>query len=104
MAFKRNKTIKILKDWVKKLNKSITVTHAYLFGSYAKGHATRWSDIDLAVVSPDFKGIRFYDCKTLIPFLEGMPSSLEIHPFRKKEFDAKNLFVQEIIKSGIRIK
>lgn len=28
-----------------------------LFGSYARGNATQWSDIDLAVISKDFENI-----------------------------------------------
>jgi len=30
------------------------VSFGVIFGSYAKGNATEWSDIDLLVVSPDF--------------------------------------------------
>lgn len=104
MSSKRDKMIKILKKWLTELDKTIAVTHAYLFGSYAKGHPTRWSDVDVAVVSPRFKGTRFYDCKMLIPHLRNMPNTLEIHPFKKEDFNTKNLFVKEIIKTGIKIK
>jgi len=30
------------------------VESAYLYGSYPSGRATEWSDIDLALISPDF--------------------------------------------------
>lgn len=30
------------------------VEAVYLYGSYVKGTATKWSDIDLVIVSPDF--------------------------------------------------
>jgi predicted nucleotidyltransferase len=32
------------------------VRHAVLFGSYARGQADQWSDIDLVVVAPRFDG------------------------------------------------
>ena len=34
--------------------KTYRLDSAYLFGSHAKGKSNQWSDIDLAVVSPDF--------------------------------------------------
>ena len=36
------------------LRQRVRVDQAVLFGSYARGDADEWSDIDLAVVSPDF--------------------------------------------------
>lgn len=36
------------------LGRTIRVQAAILFGSHARGSADRWSDVDLAVVSPDF--------------------------------------------------
>ncbi|WP_158298245.1 nucleotidyltransferase domain-containing protein [Aeropyrum pernix] len=32
-----------------------------LFGSYARGDFNRWSDIDIIVVSPRFRGVRILD-------------------------------------------
>ena len=37
------------------------IQDAILFGSYASGQANQWSDIDLALVSSEFEGIRFAD-------------------------------------------
>lgn len=36
------------------LRQEIRVDQAVLFGSHATGDADEWSDVDLAVVSPDF--------------------------------------------------
>lgn len=104
MAINKDKTIKILKNLVSDIEKSIPINRAYLFGSYAKGHPGKWSDIDLALVSPQFKGVRFYDFKILIPKLKGYSNFIEIHPFKERDFSPQNLFVREIIKNGIRIK
>jgi predicted nucleotidyltransferase len=37
----------------------IPVEAAYLFGSYAKGRAREWSDIDIAVISSNLSDDRF---------------------------------------------
>jgi predicted nucleotidyltransferase len=36
----------------------IQARRAVLFGSYARGEATEWSDIDLVVIAPQFDGAR----------------------------------------------
>ena len=48
------------KDFVEYLKKKdkLPVDEAYLFGSYSKGKQKDWSDIDVAIVSPSFKGKR----------------------------------------------
>ncbi len=38
---------------------------AYLFGSYVKGNAREYSDVDLAIVSDKFEGSRFFDKKKI---------------------------------------
>jgi predicted nucleotidyltransferase len=42
-----------------------------LFGSYAKGTASKWSDIDITLVSRDFTGVGFYDRKRIKGVLRG---------------------------------
>ena len=69
----------------------------------AQGRAGKWSDIDIALVSDKFAGIRFYDYKKIIPFLREFPSFIEIHPFKKTDFNPSDLFVKEIVESGIRL-
>ena len=39
------------------------IERVLLFGSYTKGTANTWSDIDVAIVSKDFTGVEFYDRK-----------------------------------------
>ncbi len=58
----------------------------YLFGSSAKGTTHAWSDIDLAIVSPDFCGDSFEDAKRLIPHILQVDSGIEIHTFRPEDF------------------
>lgn len=44
-------------DFVESLQKGIRVEAVVLYGSYALGSPDEWSDIDLAVISPDFEGL-----------------------------------------------
>jgi len=82
---------------------NMAVRQAYIFGSYAKGQQTEWSDIDLALISDHFEGNRFYDHCKLSPYLIKADTSLEVHPFRPEDFTKDDPFVEEIIETGIRI-
>ena len=55
---KRNGSLKpIIRKFIAVLkSRGIRVTRLILYGSYARGTAKSYSDIDLAVISPDFKG------------------------------------------------
>ena len=85
----------------KKFN--INISKVILFGSQIKGTAHEWSDIDLAVVSDDFQGIRFYDNQKIMRAKLNTSYDLEIHPYRPEDFTEDNPFVQEILSHGIRI-
>ncbi|MBA3018135.1 MAG: nucleotidyltransferase domain-containing protein [Proteobacteria bacterium] len=45
---------KILAQFITETKKRIPVQKIILFGSYAKGTPKKWSDIDIAVISPKF--------------------------------------------------
>jgi predicted nucleotidyltransferase len=82
---------------------NISISQAVLFGSYAKGTNHKWSDIDLAVVSDDFEGIRFYDNQKLFYAKDNSSFEIEPHPYRPEDFTEDNPFVKEILAHGIRI-
>lgn len=79
------------------------IDKAILFGSYVKGTAGKWSDIDIALVSSDFTGVGFNDRKKVNPFLIKVDSRIEPHPFRPEDFTEDNPFVKEILKEGVDI-
>lgn len=79
------------------------IDKAVLFGSYAKGNADRWSDIDIALVSRDFTGVGFHDRQKVNPFLIKIDSRIEPHPFRPEDFTEDNPFVKEILTEGVEI-
>jgi predicted nucleotidyltransferase len=101
----------INKEVIKKINKFIDllekhnfkINQAILYGSYAKGTEDRWSDIDLAIVSDDFIGDRYSDISSLKEFIFSIDTDISPLTFRNDEFDPDNLFVKEIIRTGLRI-
>jgi uncharacterized protein len=104
MAQIPNKIIGIIKQFVQEAAKdNINITQAILFGSYAKGTNHEYSDIDIAVVSEDFEGTRFYDNRKIVKALLRTSIDLETHPYRPEEFTPEDIFVKEILSYGIRI-
>jgi uncharacterized protein len=104
MASKTN-IIKKLTALFSELEKDniIEIKSAYLFGSVVKGKRTKYSDIDLAIVSDSFTGYRYDDRVKLNPYILKIDTSVEIHPFTTSEFKIDNPFAKEIMETGQRI-
>jgi predicted nucleotidyltransferase len=81
----------------------IPVSQAILFGSYATGGFTEWSDIDLAIVSDAFEGSRIADRAKVRKITLGVSCDIETIPFRPEDFVVDNPFVQEILETGMRL-
>ena len=81
----------------------ISVESAYLFGSYATNHAGKWSDIDVAIISPDFSGDRLDERIRLMKFSTEVDSRIEPVPFHSSDFIDTDPLVGEIKKHGISI-
>jgi len=52
----KKEDIKFVREFKKKLIKRFLLNNLILFGSRATGKTHEWSDFDLIVVSPEFKG------------------------------------------------
>ncbi len=76
---------------------------AVLYGSYAKGTANEWSDIDVALVSDAFEGVRFSDKTRIGRLTLDIDDRLSPLPYRPEDFTPDNLFVREILQTGVRI-
>ena len=48
------RTEEIIRQVIEHLRQRVRLNQVILFGSHARGEADEWSDVDLAVVSPDF--------------------------------------------------
>ena len=54
-----NAVVEIVQRYLRVLQKSgIHARNGVLFGSFARGEATEWSDIDVLVIAPEFDGDR----------------------------------------------
>ncbi|HQO40311.1 MAG TPA: nucleotidyltransferase domain-containing protein [Spirochaetota bacterium] len=82
---------------------SIPIDQAYLFGSYSKGIAGEWSDIDIALASKVFTGNRFRDRDMIRKYTLSVSSLLEVIPFNINDFNEGNPLAGEIIRTGIKL-
>jgi uncharacterized protein len=95
---------KNIDDYVNILNKNgFIIQKAILFGSFANGRYNEFSDIDIAIVSDQFEGIRFNDRKRIRKYKFDVNPDIEPVPFSLTDFTKKDPFVKEIIETGIRI-
>ena len=94
---------KYIYDYLAECNKlGLHLKKVILFGSYAKNRAHKWSDVDLALVSDDFTGMRLTDrdktCAVDIKFVD-----IESHLFNTAYFEESDPFIEEIKKTGREI-
>jgi predicted nucleotidyltransferase len=81
----------------------IRVDSAYLYGSYASGTETRWSDIDVAIISPDISHDSFEERIRLSKLSSRIDTRIEPMPFTGDTFVDENPIVWEIKRKGISI-
>lgn len=83
MAIATDSIIEKVKRYIEELKKNgIKIRGAIIFGSFAKGTAKEWSDIDVALGSPDFTGDRFEDHRRITPLRRNINRRIEPLPFR----------------------
>ena len=105
-----SKALKAVELLLEELSKRVRVEEAYLFGSYAKGTWIKTSDVDLVVVSPDFRGMPYLERLDLIneiqwklnirPFIEAIPLTPEELEAKLKE----SAVIRDASKYRIRVK
>jgi predicted nucleotidyltransferase len=78
------------------------IQQAYLFGSYSNGKFTKWSDIDIALVSDSFDGIRILDKDKIRKITLSINTDLSPMTYRPEDFTPDNPFVREIIQTGFK--
>lgn len=95
-----------VKKYLEYIGKRINIEKVILFGSYAKGNPNEESDIDLAIISPQFgkapllEKMELYESK----FDANISNDIQPIPIGSEEFmDENNFFVTEIKKTGIDI-
>jgi predicted nucleotidyltransferase len=107
MALSKDEVIKIAIGFLDLIRQKYDVRQAYLFGSFVKGVAKDYSDVDLAII------LRSQDVSEESPFDESFKifheaqeynSMLEVVCFGQEEFDQDGgSLVRQIKKEGIRL-
>lgn len=92
-----------INDFIKRLLKGIRLEAVILYGSYVTGAPHDWSDIDVAVISPDLESVRMPKRQEILADLMansdwrlssiGYPSSQYHDP-------SGHSFLREIIRTG----
>ncbi|HED01010.1 MAG TPA: nucleotidyltransferase domain-containing protein [Proteobacteria bacterium] len=106
LAKRKNKKLiyESIERYVEELRKrDIDILAAYLFGSYAKGRATEWSDIDVALLTRQFIGDSFDFKFLLMKIAREIDFNIEPHPYLVDEFNEDNPLAAEVIRTGERV-
>jgi uncharacterized protein len=94
---------KIIQIFLGEIGKIYRVDGAYLFGSHAKGTSHQWSDIDLAIISPDFSEDLYEERLVLMRLAAAIDDRIEPKPFRPEMFTPIEPLVDEIQKHGLKL-
>ena len=78
--------------------RNLNIEYCYLFGSYAKGKATEFSDVDLLISTP-ITGMKFYDLVETLR--ENLKKKVDV--LNREQLDENPELVNEILKDGIKI-
>ena len=94
----------LINDYISKLKKQITIEQVILYGSYAKGSANEWSDIDLYIISKDLpenelKGTNGYHLDCLVNKFDSRLEVIGINP-KQLENPIEKSFFEEVKSSG----
>ena len=92
-----------IEDFTRRLENVIRLEAIVLFGSRAKGTANEWSDIDLAVISPDFESMSTWKRQDLIA-RSTVGRAYRISPIGYPSSEYHNpgphSFLREIVRTG----
>ena len=98
-----NRIMESIKKYIEKISEHYQIEAIILFGSYAKGTENEDSDIDIAIISSDFKDI-IDDGANLIGLTWKIDTRIEPHPITTVEYEnVATPFVQEVINTGIKV-
>ncbi len=92
-----------IEKYIERISQYYKIDAIILFGSYPKGTENEDSDIDIAVISSDFKNI-IQDGADLIGYTWKIDTRIEPHPIRTEDYEnIATPFVQEVINTGIKV-
>ena len=101
----QNAVIEIVRNYALDIKShGVHLRYVFLYGSFAKGTQHEWSDIDVALVADEFTGFSFND-KKLFPYVDIKKPYIRIESktYPTDYFNEGDPFIEEIIKTGIKI-
>ncbi|MCL2081457.1 MAG: nucleotidyltransferase domain-containing protein [Oscillospiraceae bacterium] len=94
----------VAKSYADEVRRVLPVEKAVLFGSYAKGTATKSSDVDIAFFFRDYGGKTRFDMGLLLLKLcRDYKVYFEPLAFEASDIDRDNPFINEILRTGLEI-
>ena len=105
MAFNSETIEETIREYVADVKEIMPIDRVVLFGSYAKGTATEFSDVDLCFFSESFASKRSVDVVTNILNIAGKYKNVCIEPraFPTSEIEKNNPFIREVLATGKEI-
>ncbi|MFH1030282.1 MAG: nucleotidyltransferase domain-containing protein [bacterium] len=99
------KVKKIIGEYAKKLRQEkFPIEAIYLFGSFSKNNPSKWSDIDIAVISEKFKKNWDYNESLLWEYARKVDTRIEPIGLTNEELrEGATPLTAEIKKKGVRI-
>lgn len=85
------------------VGKDRLIAAAYIYGSEARGQPGPWSDIDVAIISPDFGDDLFAAQLTLMKLAAATDERIEPRAFTPESFNPNNPLASEIQETGVRV-
>jgi len=104
MDKKTREAIAVAKKYIKFLGQNkIKVERAYLYGSYANGKPHKDSDIDIVVVSRQFRKSRFEDSLRIAKLRRDIDLRISPLAYHPRDFIMDRIIPNEAMTNGIRI-
>ena len=103
---KKESILKTLRNFKLQTSNEIPIKKMYLFGSFARGTPHRWSDIDLIIVSNEFKKLKFRKRATKMYDYWNIDYPVDFLCYTPEEFNKLKkqvTIVREAVKEGIEI-
>jgi uncharacterized protein len=92
-----------VKRFLEVVGRDRRVLAAYVYGSEARQRATEWSDIDVAVISPDFADDLFLAQLTLMKLAARIDDRIEPRAFTPESFNINDPLASIIRDTGVRV-
>lgn len=83
------------------VKKKYRIKAAYIYGSHARGNASKWSDVDVAVISPDFSDNLYEMRLELMRMAVRIDDRLEPRPFKDGVLSKNDPLIAEVTDHGI---